>query len=548
MRLARTRLPITALAAFLTLAGMPRASAQSALELTPANSVAFAHVKLTEVWNSEAMASLRTAFAKAGPKALAAMEEQLDPPPSSFETLTFFLLADDKEPLPVGVLGFNRPVDGAKIVKTFFPKAESKTIAGKTVYINGEEAIHFPNDRLAIFSYVKGMEQYLAQPVAKAGGMKAAIDLAASRPIVIAGNFTAIPQSADALRGVPPEIQPLLKAQALVFSVELQGEAKLHLAANYKDDAAAAEASKALEAAKRMAKEFTAKSRTEMEQKLFDPQRQGVREPDEYGEIVGAVMAIGFMNRVDAFIDDPGIRKEGASLNVDVTLPKEMSAVAGVYVPVMMGMLLPAVQKVREAAARTQSMNNLRQIGVAMFNYESATNSFPATAICDKAGKPLLSWRVAILPYIEQQALYEQFKLDEPWDSEHNKKLIPMMPKTYATPRATALPGYTFYKMFSGPETLCDVNRAGKISSVTDGLSNTILTIEGGDAVPWTKPEDIVYDSKKPLPKLGLPGVDVICVAMADGSVRALNLKTLTERTLRAAITANAGDFLGPDW
>ncbi len=114
-------------------------------------------------------------------------------------------------------------------------------------------------------------------------------------------------------------------------------------------------------------------------------------------------------------------------------------------------LLLPAVQAVREAARRAQCTNNLKQIGLALHNYHSATNGFPAAAITSKDGKPLLSWRVAILPFIEQQNLYNEFHLDEAWDSPHNKALIARMPKTYLCPTAPVRQeGTTTYKAFVG--------------------------------------------------------------------------------------------------
>ena len=96
--------------------------------------------------------------------------------------------------------------------------------------------------------------------------------------------------------------------------------------------------------------------------------------------------------------------------------------------------LLEAVQKVREAASRAQSQNNLKQFALAMHNYHSTYNHLPPAASFDKNGKPMLSWRVMILPFIEQDALYKQFRLEEPWDSEHNKKLLAKMPEVFASP------------------------------------------------------------------------------------------------------------------
>src|SRR5262249_49238609 len=87
-----------------------------------------------------------------------------------------------------------------------------------------------------------------------------------------------------------------------------------------------------------------------------------------------------------------------------------------------MAALIESMQKIREAAKRVKSANNLKQFAVGMFNYLDKHGRFPAAGSFDKNGKPLLSWRVFILPYIEHEKLYKEFHLNEPWDSEHNKK------------------------------------------------------------------------------------------------------------------------------
>ena len=99
-------------------------------------------------------------------------------------------------------------------------------------------------------------------------------------------------------------------------------------------------------------------------------------------------------------------------------------------------------------------MNQLHQIARAMHNYEQANNGFPPAYSVDKNGKPLLSWRVAILPYLEEEDLHEQFHLDEPWDSEHNKKLIARMPAVFRCPDSQAAPGKTTYLTVRGKDTI----------------------------------------------------------------------------------------------
>jgi hypothetical protein len=197
--------------------------------------------------------------------------------------------------------------------------------------------------------------------------------------------------------------------------------------------------------------------------------------------------------------------------------------------------------------SRTASLGHLKSLGVAMLQYaEAHNNTLPPAAIADpmaKDGKPLLSWRVALLPQLGQDALYQQFKLNEPWDSEHNKKLIEKMPPVFETPFAGTKPGMTHYRVFVGPGTAFEPRPATakglSLLDFADGLSNTLLVVEAADSVIWTKPDDLPYDPKKPLPKLGVyPGGGHVLVG--DGSVRRVS-SDATEEGVRGAIERNDG-------
>ncbi len=96
--------------------------------------------------------------------------------------------------------------------------------------------------------------------------------------------------------------------------------------------------------------------------------------------------------------------------------------------------LMSAYRSAGEAARRAWCINNLKQIGFALHNYHETWKQFPPAAITDKNGKPLLSWRVAILPFTDHSQLHEKFHLDEPWDSPHNFALLKEMPSYYACP------------------------------------------------------------------------------------------------------------------
>jgi beta-lactamase regulating signal transducer with metallopeptidase domain len=194
---------------------------------------------------------------------------------------------------------------------------------------------------------------------------------------------------------------------------------------------------------------------------------------------------------------------------------------SGAMVLAVASIAMPAIQKSRESASRNQSMNNMKQIALAMLNFENATRRFPAQAFGRPNGDtPRLSWRVRILPHLGEVDLYKQFHLDEPWDSEHNKTLISKMPDVFRSPPDERPTTSASYYVLTGPKTMFSGRDGMKISDITGGASSTIMFVEAKRDIPWTKPQDIDYDPAKPLPKLGghFPGGFV--TAFVDGSVR----------------------------
>jgi hypothetical protein len=165
------------------------------------------------------------------------------------------------------------------------------------------------------------------------------------------------------------------------------------------------------------------------------------------------------------------------------------------------------------------AQENLKVIGIAFHSYLDGHNDKWADDITDKDAHVLLSWRVSLLPYIGEKKLYKEFKLDEPWDSEHNKKLIAKMPKVYAPVRGKAKPGETFYQRFIGKDTIFTENGAGTLLDIPDGTSNTALVVEAGIPVIWTKPADLPFNQKAPLPQLGGMFDGDFHVLLCDGSV-----------------------------
>jgi len=230
----------------------------------------------------------------------------------------------------------------------------------------------------------------------------------------------------------------------------------------------------------------------------------------------------------------------GNEARVSVSIPADLPF-ANAY--------LVAKRKATPSAASASSVNNLKQIGLAMHSYHDVHGTLPPAAVCDKTGKPLLSWRVLVLPYIEGEKLYKEFKLDEPWDSEHNKKLLARMPKVYAIPGLTK-PGATdtHYRVFVGNGAGFDWIMGHKLPDFTDGTSNTLMCVTAETAVPWTKPDELEFDPDKDMTRVAGRVVNGrFQFVMCDGSVRTL-AKIPAKDTLHALITRSGGEVIPNDF
>jgi hypothetical protein len=211
------------------------------------------------------------------------------------------------------------------------------------------------------------------------------------------------------------------------------------------------------------------------------------------------------------------------------------------FAAVPLVLMIPAVSKVRSEAERTKTQANLKVIGAAFFASHAVTGKFPPAYLRTRDGQPGLSWRVAILPYIEQQALYKEFKLEEPWDSEHNKALLDRMPELYRAPGAEAGETSTHFRVLVGGGALFDERAPTGIGDIRDGISETLMVVEAADPVPWTKPEELEFDPKGPLPRLGHVTRGQFQALFADGAAKSVPT-SLSNADLRALITRAAGD------
>ena len=201
-----------------------------------------------------------------------------------------------------------------------------------------------------------------------------------------------------------------------------------------------------------------------------------------------------------------------------------------------------------ELARRAQAANDLRQIGVALHAAAAKDGHFPPAAICDAQGNPLLSWRVAILPYLGEGDLYKQFHLDEPWDSKANRRLQGKMPSVFRG-RSGNLSRTTHYLAVVG-EGFAFFGRQGRaLSEFKDGLSQTVLIVETPltKSVIWTKPDDLELTAADPRAGLFGRNDSTFLALFGDGHVDSIP-SAVSDDVLRGLFTINGGEKIPPNF
>jgi hypothetical protein len=194
-----------------------------------------------------------------------------------------------------------------------------------------------------------------------------------------------------------------------------------------------------------------------------------------------------------------------------------------------------------ENQRQAERMQNLIHLSWAMEHYMQTYRRYPPAVIRDPAGRPLLSWRVALLEFLDP-LLYEQFRLNESWDSPHNLKLISKMPRFYESPPRQN-DGNTVVLAPVGPGTMFEKPQGVRVADIIDGTNNTIMLVEAAAefAVPWTAPMELPYDPQEPHARLKLAESDEGLVLMATTEGRVLMPKPSVSADLLRAMFTMAG-------
>jgi hypothetical protein len=508
------------------------------LTVVPADAAFFAHVNVADLLAGKLGDSFKKAKSDELKAKLASITADTGLTLADVKTYTFAVpnLQSALDGVrQVAVVTFSKKYDREKYLASLKKEAEAKK--GKFSEKDGIARVTTPSpfdaknemetitdltDPQRIVTAV-GLKDDAIKPKHVTGLHAEAIKQHAAAPFLMGVNCNALPEElkGDNLPAEARPFKPIILADGItVVGTQRKDELTLSIAVKSKQAKDAAEVEKSLDAFRTFLGAYLASAKKDT---------ANYSKPKEIAALFDA--AADALKRVTFKVDDK-------TATATATMPLDAD-------------LSPLVEYAFGGglSGRSQSQNNLKQLALAMYNYESAYGTYPAPASLGKKGKKLLSWRVEVLPYIEQEQLYKQFNLDEAWDSEHNLKVMKdnPMPKVFAVPGTTnATDKKTHYQVFVGTGAMFDLTGPLKITEVKDGTSNTFLIATAATAVEWTKPDDIDFDPKGEVQEKLLFMDGVTMVAMGDASVRALSAK-VKEKTLKAMVTRSGGETLDAD-
>ncbi len=229
-------------------------------------------------------------------------------------------------------------------------------------------------------------------------------------------------------------------------------------------------------------------------------------------------------------------------------------SIGGFALLVLVPLLLPLYNPAFQAKHRAQCNNNLKQIALALHCYHDTYGYLPPAYIADENGRPMHSWRVLILPYMEHQTLYDQYDFNEPWDGPNNSKLADTPISAFTCPADSKHPStITSYLAVIGPNTAWPENQPTRFGDFTDGSSNTLLLVESANSgIHWMEPRDLhvgqMAPTINPAARQGISSLHPggANAAVADGSVRFLPDTVLPE-DLRAILTRSGSESIDID-
>ena len=295
--------------------------------------------------------------------------------------------------------------------------------------------------------------------------------------------------------------------------LEVENEIKMKVAASCASEAGVTKLTQAAHMIQLFAKSF---SEAESVDGLVSENKKGVQ------ELVGAIS------------DSLKVKADGTEFVATVGMDAKNA--------IKIRKLVPMVKALRAGARRVDSANRSRQIILAMHVYHAANGSLPPAILTSSSGKEY-SWRVALLPYLEKQELFDAYRFDEDWDSENNKKITAQVPACYHSGNMKSGPANSSYFVVVGENTPFLDGKKTSLEDIADGTARTICLLEANMGIHWADPRDIPIDTPDLLSKLG--GVDDggFNASLCDGSTMFYD-KDMDPELFKAMLTSNGGELV----
>ena len=421
-------------------------------------------------------------------------------------------------PLPTVILTLATEADRPEIVKSILSEATEETHEGQTLFKNETSAVWFAGDKTVVCGPIDTVKKMIAtKQSGKPGSPMILSQLQLGADVTFAFDVASQTPLLEQVAQLNPALGLALQVKSLALQATVTGVADdklLELVVTTNDEQSAALLSS-------LATGLLAQAKGNLGQFPI---------PDDTDEEKAT------KKLVEKLVKSADIKQNGDRIEFLIPVPEGFDKLPE--------LLKPTMQKAIEARNAARKLNNLKQIGLAFHNYHDTFNKFPGAGR-SADGKAGLSWRVHLLPFLDELPLYERFHLDEAWDSDHNKSLIEKMPVLFNVEGVTEA-GMTSLHVFTGAGAPFADDQAPGIASFTDGLSNTILVVQAGPdtADIWTKPGGLDFDPKNPIKALGTLAEDLFLVLISDGSVRRVP-KTIPAETLRHLIEHQDGQAIG---
>jgi hypothetical protein len=539
------------------------------LAWVPADAAGFVRLAPLALWDSTELKPIRDLLSKAQPEALQALQKCLSLNPADLERLTLIMPTAEAftNPFPSGrplarsaitVVHLRKPYDKTQVLKVLAPQARTKELKGKTYYFDENKwtGLFLADDRTILFGSDDAILWLLERAGPQAGlhPLKEALQRATGKNHLVVGlNGKVLFKELDpALLMFLGEADPLRHSQSGTITVDLEKGLSAEVRLTFASEAAAQKGEKGAQAFLKIALQS-------LDAQIDASRKRLAADKGDVLMVTGDVVGLAFFRNLRDTVKAAPVERKEAVVRVPFHLDNggtNLVLTSLVVVP----MLGTNAEKTFTSVGTTVGStggdpnslppDNLKQLAGALDRYHKDKGAFPPAAIHSKDGKPLLSWRVALLPYVGQEALYKKFKLDEPWDSLHNRKLLLEMPKVFG--ETFSMPGEwkTRFQAFVGPGAVFQGKEPVSRDDIKDGLDATLLLVETDYMVktPWTRPGDLPFTAKGPLPKLRgeFTFPDGLFRALfADGTVRMLSFNT-PENLLRAYITYNGGEKVSP--